>query len=139
MTTQADIEQIENGELPDDLDYEGTFLVFPDQAAAELGIAPNTWTEALAWAGLENVLLEPGYDYHLGGLGNWEQDVGIDFTAGLSPTRSILVHAAMYKARITRKETVTFRDQPLCQAFIAWEPASPRTKDLLTRLLQDRQ
>ena len=136
MSTAEMTEQINNGELPDDLDYSASWQTFANQQATDLDIPEETWAEALDWAGIDNVLKEHPYDYHIPSMGMWEQDACIDFSPGISPTGAILFEAVMYKAKITRKQSFTYRDQELCRAFLLWNPDSPVTSDCITRFIR---
>ena len=136
MATPAMTKQMENGELPDNLDYNATWQTFSSPEARELDIPEEIWAEALHWAGIPNVVTEPTYDYHISSMGKWQQDVCIDFTTGLSPTGDIMFEAIMYKAKITRKESVTYRDEKLCKAFILWKPACQLTTDCITGFIR---
>ena len=137
MVTPAMTGQIENGELPGNLDYNATWQTFSSPKARELNIPEETWADALNWAGIVNVITEPVYDYHLPSMGTWQQDVCIDFTPGLSPAGQIMFEAVMYKAKITRKESVTYRDEELCKAFILWKPECQLTADCITQFIRE--
>lgn len=136
MLTQEITEQIEDGEFPDNMDFNAAWHTFAGPEAVELDIPDEIWAEALDWADITNVIREPGYDYEIPGMGKWEQDVCIDFTAGLSPTGGIMFEAVMYKAKITKKETVTYRDQELCRAFILWKPESQLTDECIKHFIR---
>ena len=137
MLSPEIIDQLENHQLPDNLEYAGKLEVFTSNEAKELQIPHDLFENTLNDAGIDNVLLEPGYDYHLGGISRWEQDVGIDFTASLAPCGAIIFQAVMYKAKITRKETVSYRDEPLCKAFILWEPENKHTSEVIKRFIKE--
>ncbi len=121
------------------LDWDGNYTVLTPPKAKELDIdTPSIWAYALECAGIENVLTEPGYDYHMA-IGPFEQHVGVDFTAGLSPTgNDIIFEAQMYRANITRKAIHSFRNQPICHAIIAWQPKQSQTAEVVRRFLQEQ-
>ena len=124
MLTEEQKEQILNGEIPDDLDMTAQLRVAPSNEAQLLGMDEGVWTEALSLSGARNIIQDGTYDYHMPQLGPWKQDVGIDFTAQVRDTGEIVFHAQMFKATMTRKETLSHRDQPLASAVIGWDPNS---------------
>ena len=121
------MDMIKDREFPDNLEIQANWITLAYPEAEALGIPAEVWQEALDCAGILNVLAEPGYDHHIPGLGPWAQDVGIDFHPGISPTGDIIFEAVMYKAEITRKATLSHRDQELCRAFVIWRPESAMT------------
>ena len=136
MLTEEQKEQILNGEIPDDLDMTAQLRVAPSNEAQLLGMDEGVWMEALSLSGARNIIQDGTYDYHMPQLGPWKQDVGIDFTAQVRDTGEIVFHAQMFKATMTRKETLSHRDQPLASAVIGWDPKSEVTRKFFAEFIR---
>lgn len=63
------MEMIQDREFPSGLDLQAKWITLASTEAKVLDIPDEAWQEALDWAGILNVLAEPGYDYHIPGLG----------------------------------------------------------------------
>ena len=136
MLTEEQKEQIQNQEIPDDLDMTAQLRVSQSKEAHLLGMDEEVWTEALSLSGPRNIIQDGTYDHHMPQLGPWKQDVGIDFTAQVRETGEIVFHAQMFKATITRKETLSHRDQQLASAVMDWNPESEVTQEFVAEFIR---
>ena len=136
MLTEAHKQQIQDAEIPDNLDMVATATVDQDQDADALGIDETVWNEAFTRSDARNIIQAGKYDYHLPEIGPWKQDIGIDFTPKTRETGEVVFDARMFKATITSHETTSHRDQPLATAIIGWNPRSALTKEFVTGFLR---
>ena len=126
---------IDQGQLPADLDYSGSYEVFTANSARKLSIPDSEWESALDSIDMEDLFLEPPAAWHMI-TGPWDKLVTIKFTPGLSPDDRILISAVMYPAEGIHRETVSNRDNKLAQALICWTPTSEYSLEVVNRYLQ---
>ena len=135
MLTEERIKQAQAGDIPADLDLEGTPELTRENRPASLGIDQDIWTKDLNWETIADIIFRDSHTVHMSKVGIQQKDLVMFYRPEVNEQGQILVHMDLRSAVTDDYQATTWPDRTLATATIRWNPASDEARDFVAALI----